>query len=81
MALVLHSISRMYSHSFMRGFSRQNFGNLKFFVILKTREEYVSTFYGHTRFTDSQGFMKMRLPKLVKTSKENDFGATEEVIW
>ena len=25
--------------------------------------------------------MKMRLPNLVKTSKENDFGITEEVIW
>ena len=64
---VFHHFSNYDSHMFFKKMVDKKNDKVKFKIIPKTDEEYISVIYGCIRFTDSYRFLSSRLDSLVKT--------------
>ena len=70
---VFHNLSNYDSHMFFRRLVDLKKDKVKFKIIPKTNEEYISISYGCIRFIDSYRFLSESLGKLVKNLDEDDF--------
>ena len=70
---VLHNFSKYDCHMFFKRLVDLKKEKVKFEIIPKTNEEYVSVRYGCIRFIDSYRFLSESLDKLVKNLDDNDF--------
>ena len=67
---VLHNFSNFDCHLFFKKIVDEKYDEVKFKIIPKTNEEYISVRYGCIRFNDSHIFLSRSLDKLVKTLVE-----------
>ena len=70
---VFHNSSNYDCHMFFKKLVDLNKDKVKFKIIPKTNEEYISNKYGCIRFIDSYRFLSESLDKLVKILDEDDF--------
>ena len=68
-----HNFSNYDCHMFFKKLVDLKKDKVKFEIIPKTNEEYISVKYGCIRFIDSYRFLSESLDKLVKNLDENDF--------
>ena len=68
-----HNFSNYDCHMFLKKLVNIKKDKVKFKIIPKTNEEYISVKYGCIRFIDSYRFLSESLDKLVKNLDENDF--------
>ena len=68
-----HNFSNYDCHMFFKKLVDLKKDKVKFEIILKTNEEYISVRYGCIRFIDSYRFLSECLDKLVKNLDDNDF--------
>ena len=68
-----HNFSNYDCHMFFKKLVDLKKEKVKFKIIPKTNEEYISVKYGCIRFIDSYRFLSESLDKLVKNLDENDF--------
>ena len=68
-----HNFSTYDCHMFFKRLVDLKKGKVKFDIIPKTNEEYISVTYGCIRFVDSYRFLSESLDKLVKNLDEDDF--------
>ena len=68
-----HNFSNYDCHMFFKKLVDLKKDKVKFKIIPKTNEEYISVKYGCIRFIDSYRFLSESLDKLVKNLDENDF--------
>ena len=68
-----HNFSNYDSHMFLKRLVDLKKDKVKFEIIPKTNEEYISVRYGCIRFIDSYRFLSESLDKLVKNLDEDDF--------
>ena len=70
---VFHNFSNYDCHMFFKKLVDLKRHKVKFEIIPKTNEEYISVRYGCIRFIDSYRFLSESLDKLVKNLDEDDF--------
>ena len=70
---IFHTFSNYDCHMFFRKLVDKKNDKVKFDIIPKTNEEYISVTYGCIRFFDSCRFLSMSLDRLVKNLNEDDF--------
>ena len=70
---VFHNFSNYDCHMFFKRLVDLKKDKVKFGIIPKTNEEYISVRYGCFRFIDSYHFLSESLDKLVKNLDEDDF--------
>ena len=68
-----HNLSNYDCHMFFKRLVDLKKEKVKFEIIPKTNEEYISVKYGCIRFIDSYRFLSEKLEKLVKNLDEDDF--------
>ena len=68
-----HNFSNYDCHMFFKSLVDLKKEKVKFEIIPKTNEEYISVRYGCIRFIDSYRFLSESLDKLVKNLEEDDF--------
>ena len=70
---IFHNFSNYDCHMFFKKLVDKKSDKVKFDIIPKTNEEYISVTYGCIRFIDSYRFLSMSLDGLVKNLNEDDF--------
>ena len=70
---IFHNFSNYDCHMFFKKLVDKRNDKLKFDIIPKTNEEYISVTYGCIRFIDSYRFQSSGLDSLVKNLDEDDF--------
>ena len=70
---IFHNFSNYDCHMFFRRLVDLKNEKVKFDIIPKTNEEYISVSYGCIRFTDSYRFLSSSLDKLVENLDVDDF--------
>ena len=70
---IFHSFSKYDCHMFFKNLVDKKNDKVKFDIIPKTNEEYISVTYGCIRFIDSYRFLSSGLDSLVKNLDEDDF--------
>ena len=70
---IFHNFSNYDCHMFFKTLVNLKNDKIKFEIIPKTNEEYISVTYGCIRFIDSYRFPSSGLGSLVKNSNEDDF--------
>ena len=70
---IFHNFSNYDCHMFFKKLVDKKNDKVKFEIIPKTNEEYISVTYGCIRFIDSYRFLSSSLDSLVKNLDENDF--------
>ena len=70
---VFHNFSNYDCHMFFKRLADLRKAKVKFKIIPKTNEEYITVKYGCIRFIDSYRFLSESLDKLVKKLDEDDF--------
>ena len=70
---IFHNFSNYDCHMFFKKLVDKKNDKVKFDIIPKTNEEYISVTYGCIRFIDSYRFLSSGLDSLVKNLDENDF--------
>ena len=73
-----HNFSNYDCHMFFKRLIDLKKDKVKFKIIPKTNEEYITVKYGCIRFFDSYRFLSESLDKLVKNLDENDFKILKE---
>ena len=68
-----HNFSNFDCHMFFKKLVDRKNDKVRFDIIPKTNEEYISVTYACIRFIDSYKFLSMSLDGLVKNSNEDDF--------
>ena len=68
---IFHNFSNYDCHMFFKKLVDKKNGKVKFDIIPKTNEEYISVTYGCIRFIDSYRFLSSGLDSLVKTLVDN----------
>ena len=71
--LIFHNFSNYDCHMFFKKMVDIKNDEIKFEIIPKTTEEYMSVTYGCIRFIDSYRFLSMSLDGLVKNLNDDDF--------
>ena len=71
--IALHNYSRYDSQMFFKRLVDLKKDKVKFKILTKTNEEYITVKYGCIRFIDSYRFVSESLDKLVKNLDEDDF--------
>ena len=71
--LVFHNFSNYDCHMFFKKLVDRKNDKVKFDIIPKTNEEYISVTYGCIGFIDSYRFFSMSLDGFVKNLNEDDF--------
>ena len=69
---VFHNLSKYDCHVFFKRLVDKKNDKVKFDIILKTNEEYISVTHGCIPFTDSFRFLSSSLDDLVKTLIDNE---------
>ena len=70
---MFHNFSNYDCHMFLKKLVEKKNDKVKFDIIPKTKEEYISVTYGCIRFIDSYRFLSSGLDSLVKNLDEDDF--------
>ena len=70
---IFHNFSNYDCHMFFKKLVDKKNDKVKFDIIPKTNEEYISVTYGCIRFIDSYRFLSSSLDSLVKNLDEDDF--------
>ena len=70
---IFHNFSNYDCHMFFKKLVDKKNDKVKFDIIPKTNEEYISVTYGCIRFIDSYRFLSSALDSLVKNLDEDDF--------
>ena len=70
---IFHNFSNYDCHMFFKKLVNKKNDKVKFDIIPKTNEEYISVTYGCIRFIDSYRFLSSGLDSLVKNLDEDDF--------
>ena len=70
---IFHNFSNYDCHMFFKKLVDKKNDKVKFDIIPRTNEEYISVTYGCIRFIDSYRFLSSGLDSLVKNVDENDF--------
>ena len=70
---MFHNFSNYDCHIFFKKLVNKRNDIVKFDIIPKTNEEYISVTYGCIRFIEHYQFLSMILSGLVKKVKEDDF--------
>ena len=70
-AFLFHNFSNYDCHMFFKKFVDKKNDKVKFIIIPKTNEHYISVTYGCIRFNDSYRFLSSSLDSVVKTIVEN----------
>ena len=70
---IFHNFSNYDCHMFFKKLVDKKNDKVKFDIIAKTNEEYISVTYGCIRFIDSYRFLSSGLDSLVKNLDEDDF--------
>ena len=70
---IFHNFSNYDCHMFFKKLVNMKNNKVKFDIIPKTNEEYISVTYGCIRFIDSYRFLSFGLDSLVKNLDEDDF--------
>ena len=76
---MFHNFSNNDSHMFFKRLVDLKNEKVKFDIIPKTNEEFISPTYGYTRFIDSYSFLSISLDRLVKKLNEDDFKIRKKV--
>ena len=72
-SFIFHKFSKYDCHMFFKRLVDLKNEKVKFYIIAKTNEEYISVSYGCKRFIHSYGFLSSSLDKLVKNLDMHDF--------
>ena len=70
---IFHNFSNYDCHMFFKKIVDKKNDKVKFDIIPKTNEEYISVTYGCIRFLDSYRFLSSSLDSLIKTLDNDDF--------
>ena len=77
---IFHNFSIYDCHMFFKKLVDKKNDKVKFDIIPKTNEEYISVTYGCIRFIDSYRFLSSGLDSLVKNLDEDDFKILKEEV-
>ena len=77
---IFHDFSNYDCHMFFKRLVDLKKNNIKFKIIPKTNEEYISVSYGCIRFVDSYRFLRSGSDKLVKKIDMDDFVILKKVF-